>query len=225
MGGPITVTGTMASAANSAQVQGTVDVMLCGYGSRVPRVNGFALVARLTEQSIQADTDGNFEIQLAGNDEIVPDGTYYTITIRDENGDIAQVNAYRFLSTTPTYDLNLIDPYDPNQPPPPLPPLITDMLVILPAAPGMEFDCSASLSYQTTLTEDVTAPVFSNAASGQLYTFIILQDGTGGWKFIWPANVRNAASVDPAPNSTTIQTFIGDDFGNLSAISAGTYYP
>ena len=225
MAGPITITGTISAAANDATVQGSVDVMLCGYGSQVPRVNGFALVGRITTEGILAKTDGTFEIQLAGNDQIVPAGTYYTVTIRDENGDIAQVNAYRFLSTTGTYDLNLTDPYDPNQPPPPLPPLITNLLEIIPAADDMVFDGSIYTSFQTTLPGDVTQPVFENMVPGNLYTFIIIQDGFGGRNFAWAANVYNAMPVNPAPNGRLIQTFVAESDESLWAIAAGTYWP
>jgi hypothetical protein len=151
----VTVTGKLSASADSAQVQGSVDVMLCGYGSRVPRVDGQSLVARITTGLIPADTNGLFTFQTAGNDAIVPAGTYYAVTVRDENGDIAQVNAYRFTGSG-TYDLNLIDPYDPNQPPPPLPPLITNLLLIVVPADNMVFDGSAAPSFKTTLSSNVT---------------------------------------------------------------------
>jgi hypothetical protein len=225
MATPVTVTGTISAAANDAHVQGTVDVMLCGYGSQVPRVNGQSLVGRITTMSILADVDGLFTIQLAGNDQIVPAGTYYTITIRDENGDIAQVNAYRFLSSTSSYDLNLIDPYDPNQPPPPLPPLITNLLQIVAPANDMVFDGSIYTSFQTTLPGTATEPVFQDMVPGNLYTFIIIQDAAGGHDFVWAANVHNAMPVNPVPNGRLIQTFVAESDGSLWAIAAGTYWP
>jgi len=222
---PVTITGTISAAANDAQVQGSVDVMLCGYGSQVPRVNGQSLVGRITTENILADEDGNFEVQVAGNDQISPAGTFYTITIRDENGDIAQVNAYRFLSTPPTYDLNLMEPYDPNQPPPPLPPLITNLLQIVAPANDMVFDGSNYQSFQTTLPGTASQPVFQDMVPGNLYTFIIIQDAIGGHDLVWASNVHNATAVNPAPNGRTIQTFVAESDGSLWAISAGTYWP
>ena len=220
-----TVTGKLESSVNGALVEGQVTVMLCGYGSRVPRVNGVALVARIEDKTIQVAADGTFTFTCFFNDQVSPAGTYYAVTVKDENGDIAQVNAYRFTSDTSNYDLNLIDPYDPNLPPPPLPPPITNLLLILAAAANMVFDGSLSTAFKTTLGGNVTAPVFENMAPGNLYTFIIVQDATGGYQFIWPANVRNATLVDPTPGSTTIQTFVADEFGDLYSIAAGTYYP
>lgn len=220
-----TVTGTLDTILGSQAENGKVEVALCGYGSRVPRMNGVALAARVTEDDVTVDASGHFSFTVTGNEDIAPAGTYYTVTIKDDNGDIVQVNAYRFLNTPPTYDLNLIDPYDPNQPPPPLPPLITNLLLILPAADVMAFDGSKSTAFKTTLPGSVTNATFPNMASGQLYTFIIVQDATGGWNFVWPANVHNAARVCHDPNSTTVQTFVADEFGNLYAIAPGTYYP
>jgi hypothetical protein len=88
----------------------------------------------------------------------------------------------------------------------------------------MEFDGTLSTAFKTTLSADVTQPVFANMQSGHLYTFIILQDATGGWGFTWAANVKNATRIELAANSTTIQTFVADDLQNLYAIGPGTYY-
>lgn len=219
---PITITGTLSAAANDAQVEGSVDVMLCGYGSQVPRVNGESLVGRLTTTNILADEDGAFEIQVAGNDQISPAGTYYTITIRDENGDIAQVNAYRFISTNPTYDLNLIDPYDPNQPPPPLPPLITNLLLVVPWSATPEFPGDTYTAFRITLTGDVTSSTAPGTVSGNLYTYIIVQDGVGNRQFAWPANCHGASPINPTPNSVTVQTFVMS-VSDLRAIGPGMW--
>jgi hypothetical protein len=223
MAQPITVTGTISAAANDAQVEGSVDVMLCGYGSQVPRVNGVSLVGRITTTNILADVGGNFVIQLAGNDQIAPVGTYYTVTIRDENGDIAQVNAYRFLSTSLTYDLNLIDPYDPNQPPPPLPPLITNQLLVVPWSADMEFPGDVYTSYRVTLTGDVLTTTAPDTVQGNLYTFILQQDATGGHAFPWPANFINASPINPDPNGFTVQTFVMG-LADLIPISAASWF-
>jgi hypothetical protein len=133
---PVTVTGTLEGPITT-QIVGGVELQLCGYGSQVPRVQGTALIARLTSLAteIPVASNGSFSFIVPGNDEVAPAGTYYTVTIRDENGDIAQVNAYRFLTTGSPYNLNSSVPYNPNQPPPPLPPLITNLLLIVPWSP------------------------------------------------------------------------------------------
>jgi len=220
-----TVTGTLDTILGSVGIQGSVEVALCGYGSRVPPMNGLALAARITDDNVTVGSDGTFTFNVVGNDQIVPAATYYTVTIKDDNGDIVQVNAYRFLTTPPTYDLNLIDPYDPNQPPPPLPPLITNQLQILGASQSMQFNGDVYTAFKTTLTGDVTDPQIDKMIAGNLYTFIIEQDGAGNHLFVWPSGVKNAARVDPDPNSTTVQTFVADEFGNLLAIEPATYYP
>jgi hypothetical protein len=221
----VQINGSTSDVIDDTQLPGAmVEVQLCGYGSQVPRVPGTFAYMNLTTQVSAADDTGQYHFAIFSNDLIVPQGTYYTFTYKNPNGDVAQVNAYRFIGAG-IFDTSELVPYDPNQPPPPLPPLITNLLLILAAADNMIFDGSASTAFKTTLTANVTQPVFENMASGNLYTFIIVQDGTGGHNFVWPSNVRNATPVDPAANSTTIQTFVADDLGDLYAISAGTYYP
>jgi hypothetical protein len=221
----VTVTGKLESAANGTAVQGGVEVMLCGYGSRVPRVNGKALVAEIQSDDITVQADGTFTFTVDPNDTISPVGTYYAVTIKDANGDIAQINAYRFLSIPSTYDLNLIDPYDPNQPPPPLPPLLQNLLQIVPPAFDMVFDGTTYIGFKTTLPGNVSNPTIQNMQPGNLYTFIIVQDGAGNHTFTWPADVHNAVPVDPEPNSSTIQTFVADENADLWPVGPATYYP
>jgi hypothetical protein len=203
----VTVTGKLTASADSEPVQGSVDVMLCGYGSQVPRVNGESLVARITTIDLSAASDGTFTFVCAGNDSIVPAGTYYAITIRDENGDIAQVNAYRFIGSG-SYDLGLTDPYDPNQPPPPLPPLITNLLLVVPWSETMDFPGDIYTSYRVNLTGDVTSSTASDTVQGNLYTYIIQQDSVGNHAFTWPEDFLNPSPINPAPNGFTVQTFV-----------------
>lgn len=217
------VTGRLSAAANDDEVIGSLDVMLCGYGSQVPRVNGESLVAEITTESIPVAADGTFDFVVAGNDVIIPQGTYYAVSVRDANGDIAQVNAYRFLTSTLTYDLTLTDPYDPNQPPPPLPPLITNLLLVVPWSATMEFPGDTYRAYRTTLTGDVTSSTAPDTIQGNLYTFIIQQDTVGGHVFTWPPDCLNASPINPNPNGLTTQTFVMG-LANLVAISAATWF-
>lgn len=218
-----TVTGKLQDVLTVVE-EGSVEIALCGWGGRVPRDNGVALCGRPTSNSIPVQSNGTFTATVAGNDQISPAGTYYTVTVKNSNGDVVQVNAYQF-NGSGTYDLNLTDPYDPNQPPPPLPPLITNLLEIIGATGNMVFDGTIYTAFKTTLPGDVTAPVFQNMMPGNLYTFIIIQDATGGHAFAWAANVNNATLVCPTANSTTVQTFVADDKEALWAISPGTWSP
>ena len=201
---------------------GSCSVQLCGYGSQVPRVNGVAVFSNVEALNLAVNPQGIITVTLYGNDQIVPAGTYYTFTFMNGNGDAVQVNAYRFLSTTLTYDLSLIDPYDPNQPPPPLPPLITNQLLVVPWSATPEFPGDVYTTFRITLTGDVTSSTAPDTVQGNLYTFIIFQDATGGHLFTWPANTGNATPINPNPNALTVQTFVMG-LADLVPIGAGTW--
>jgi hypothetical protein len=222
-----TVTGKLQDVLTAVE-DGSVEIALCGYGGRVPRQNGIALFGSTTSDDIDVQPDGTFTKTVAGNDTIAPAGTYYTVTVKDENGDVVQVNAYRFVGNT-SYDLNITDPYDPNQDPPPLPPLITNLLQIVAIDGGApRFDGQQYTAWKIVLTQDVGGAYLTGLVPGNLYTFIIVQDGVGGHTFLWPsgpppANLHNPTMVSPTPNSTTVQTFICDESSDLWAIGPGTW--
>lgn len=202
--------------------QGSVSIALCGYGSQVPRTDG-GTIANL-EYTITPDNPENtvWNAVVAGNDVIRPDGTYYTITYRNENGDIAQIMAFVFADGS-EYDLDFTQPFDPNQPPPPLPTPILDLLQIVPYSATPEFAGDTFASWQITLEGDATA-TFTNLVDGNLYTIIIIQDASGAHAFYWPSNVFNATPVNPDPDGMTVQTFVAVS-DSLYPIGAGTYYP
>lgn len=204
-------------------VDATLDVALCGYGSQIPRSPDFALMGRLTEQNIPVDADGEFTFTVVPNDEIQPAGTYYTVTLKDANGDIAQVNAYMFLGDN-DYDLDDVDPFDPSQPMPPLPPLIINQLLIVPWSPTPNFPGDQYLTWAINLTGDVTSSTVSGLVAGNLYTMMILQDSIGGHQFTWAPQFLNATPVNPKPNGITIQTFVAWATGGpLLPIGPATY--
>ena len=218
-----TVTGTLEAILDAEAEPGVVEVQLCGYGSQVPRYNGQSLIARLTADEIEIEADGTFTFTVPGNDQISPDGTYYAVTIMNANHDIAQVNAYRFLADGTSYDLNLLEPYDPNQPPPPLPPLITNLLLVVPWSAEMDFPGDIYTSFRVTLSGDVTSSTASGTVQGNLYTYIIQQDSVGDRLFTWPANFLNADSINPNPGGTTVQTFVMG-ITDLISISPATWW-
>jgi hypothetical protein len=217
-----TITGTLQTILNNGADVGSIEVALCGYGSYVPRLNGQALAARVTDGSVGIGSDGSFSFQVEGNDLIQPDGTYYTITVKNDNGDIVQVNAYQFLSGQGNYDLDSTEPFDPSQGPPSVPPFILDLLQIVNYDPNAVFAGDIYTAWQITLTGDCS-PQFTNLVDGNLYTIIIIQDAAGNHAFNWPANVKNATWVNPDPNGVTVQTFVAID-GELYPIGAGTYW-
>lgn len=217
-----TITGKLESIEANATEQGSVVIALCGYGSQVPRLEGMAMFARVTMEDIETDSDGMFEAEVPGNDVIAPPGTYYTITVKNSNGDVVQTNAYLFLDDN-DYHLENTPPFDPALPMMPLPPLIFNELLIVADSFAMNFDGTTYTAFKTTLHGDVTAATFTNMVPGNLYTFIIVQDGTGGWEFHWGANVHNGTMVKHKANAQTIQTFVADENGALHAVSAGAY--
>jgi hypothetical protein len=206
----------------SVPEQGTVEIALCGYGPMTPRVAGEALFGRVTSIDAPVNAQGGWSVFLYSNRLIEPAGTYYTITTRDENGDIVQVEAYYLQAGS--WDLSNLQPYDPGQAPPPLPPLIVSQLLVVPYAPNPVFDGSQHTAFLITLAGDVTQAAILNMSPGNLYTFIRLQDGTGGHAFVWPSNVYGATPISIDPNTYTTQTFVALDDGSLLAIGAGTYY-
>lgn len=211
----------------NAATDSTIDIQLCGYGSRSPVGRGVGgetgVIMDVSLLGIQPTGPNNtFNIPLIGNDYIAPPGTYYTVTIRNANGDILQTNAYVFLDEN-TYDLAGTDPFDPALPMPPLPPLIYNQLQnVDPAAPW--FECGSYTAFQMTLDRDVEGAALQPPTPGNLYTFIIVQDAAGGHIFWWPNGMTNFSEICSAPNSTTVQLFIADDTGMLWAVSAATWY-
>jgi hypothetical protein len=217
---PINIEGTIDSTS-------TLDFMLCGYGSQIPRAHGSGNSVGTFVNGALTGVQGEvpeISIQLIGNDVIDPPNTYYTVTTRNGNGDVLQVNAYRFEDGS-TYNLDFATPIDPDQPPPPLPPTTGDQLDQIPYSPTPDFDGSVFTSWEITLAGDVNSSTISGCVPGNLYTFIIHQDGTGGHAFAWPANVNNPAPINPGADSSTLQTFVADDNAALWAIGPGTYYP
>lgn len=212
---------------------GSIDIALCGYGSRSPVAQGpggsNGVFMDVAFNDLKATGPGNsYTVTLLGNDLIVPAGTYYTFTFRNDNGDILQCNAYIFLGDN-TYDLSDYDPFDPTQPPPPLPPLIISQLLVLPSGVwSPDFDGSQYTAWKITLTIDVGGAQFSGLIPGNLYTFIIVQDAVGNHAFTFPAGpppfgTRNPVEVSQEPNSTTVQTFVCDDNHLLWPIGAGMW--
>lgn len=85
------------------------------------------------------------------------------------------------------------------------------------------FDGLAAVCWFINLSTEVTASRATNISPGQLYTFVITQDDIGAHTFTWPPNCINAMMVDPTPNATTAQNFIGQTGGMLLANLPGTW--
>lgn len=98
---------------------------------------------------------------------------------------------------------------------------IGDVLVSDSATPGVgfqtvtfsatpTFDLSKFSWFLITLTGDVTAPVFSNAVSGDLLFLSIIQDATGGHAFTFPAAFTNPPTVAQGASNRSDYIFAFD---------------
>jgi len=87
------------------------------------------------------------------------------------------------------------------------------------------FDGSKGLEFKFTLAgANVTSSTFINGTSGpSIIVFRLVQDGTGGWTFAWPSNVRNGGTINPAANSRSCQIFAVDTDGSLDAVGPMMY--
>ena len=85
---------------------------------------------------------------------------------------------------------------------------------------SLVLDCSAANGFQVTLGGNVTSVTVENASPGQIVTFILIQDGTGGHTFAWPASMTGTSPIDGTPNITNVQQFIARSDGTLRPITA-----
>jgi hypothetical protein len=82
--------------------------------------------------------------------------------------------------------------------------------VILSFSATPTFDCAQGNSFQMTLTGNVTASSVINAPGGGSILFQIVQDGTGGRTFAWPANFKGVSTIAPEANAVSLQRFSYD---------------
>jgi hypothetical protein len=78
------------------------------------------------------------------------------------------------------------------------------------------FNGANNNSFFMTMTGNVSSSTFSNGVKGQLYTFVLYQDGTGARVMTWPTNMKGPGTIDPTANITNVQQFIFDGTNLLS---------
>lgn len=76
------------------------------------------------------------------------------------------------------------------------------------------------VTFVITLTGNVTSSTLSGVSTGALVIFKIIQDGTGGHTFVWPANTQGGMVIDTDASSVNMEMFMFDGT-NLLAVSAG----
>jgi hypothetical protein len=91
---------------------------------------------------------------------------------------------------------------------PPVLPLSSPLTTVT-FSPTPVFDLSLGNGFQITLTGNVTSSSIINLSTG-LYSFLIIQDATGGRPFVWPGNVYGAPLVGSTANKRTTVLFYCD---------------
>jgi hypothetical protein len=193
-----------------------VEIALCNYGPFLPRVIGTGMIAKVGPYLIPF-VGTPIVVNLFSNDQITPLGTYYSITILDEKKNPLQSGAYTFLGTVSTSLSSLAQTF------PSYGPSVLGGLVSVPFSATPEFNAAlvrGPMAFSMTLTGNVTAPTLIGVYPGQIITFIIKQDGTGGRTFAWPASVISPGSIGAGALAVTVQAFIADQNGNLYPISS-----
>lgn len=212
----IVIQGTLQDIFGDPDSGSLLNVQLCGFGSVLPRVVGTSIIAAV-EQTIDC-TNGTFSVEIWGNDVITPGGTYYTLQLIDDEGNVLQTAAYQLFGNG-TQDISNLVPF---------------VTVALPSYVDLgysllEFSVTPIFppvpapiaTYDLTLMASVTSSSMAQLVAGQVVIFIIRQT-TGHFNFVFPATALNAGMVNPAPNSKTVQAFLSDGT-NLLAIGPETW--
>ena len=77
------------------------------------------------------------------------------------------------------------------------------------------FNLSSATNFSLTLTGAVSSSPTSNIEQGVVYSFLFIQDGTGGRTFSWPTTVKTTAPLNLAANGRTVCQFLAAADGNL----------
>ena len=178
------------------------------------------------------DTDNTTPCQMFDNDTITPANSFYKIELAP--GGVVSDTFFAFI-TGATADLSTLLLATPSSAVPPpsfsvvlLPTISGDLnvtgdvtvdgdvsvgsqfietIVGVASSATPTFDANLGSIFTNTLTANVTSSSITNAVLGQIITIYIVQDGTGGRTFAWPANVQLRASsyvVSPAISAVSV---------------------
>jgi hypothetical protein len=185
------------SAANPAALR----IALCGFGDQIPRIVGTCVIAQPGPIFVQAE-GSQISLPVWGNDAITPAGTFYDIALLDGNGNVVQSDTYQ-LTGSGTQELSALTPYLPTLP-------LPSPYVVVTCTATMAFNAGGwpgPITFETTLTTNVTAPTLSGLLPGQWVQFKIKQGGSGNYSFTWPSNVKNPPIVEATLGLTTTASF------------------
>ena len=198
-----------------------VEIALCGYGAQLPRIVGTSMLAKVGPGSQRIAYEGApITVKLWGTDVITPAGTYYTITILDDDLNVLQSGAYEFVGSLSGDLSNQAQTF------PSATSSVMGSEVTLQATATPTFDCTlvnGPVEFYLVLTENVTSSTLLTNFAGQIVLFRIQQNATGGFTFVWPTNVKNPGIIDSAANSTTSQAFFVAGNGNAYPLGPQTY--
>lgn len=93
----------------------------------------------------------------------------------------------------------------------------------LDASQSTVIDGNAAETFAITLKLSVTQLFMRSVLAGQLYVFIVTQDGQGKHKFTWGDQLINGIPVELTPTAPTVQCYIGLPGNLLYAIMPGTW--
>ena len=87
---------------------------------------------------------------------------------------------------------------------------------------SMIFNCFHAECFVVDMQGGVQRSQLNNSSPGQLYTFIIRQNQTGGHSFNWPMQCINPMPIDQRPHAISTQNFIASTGNRLLAIEPGS---
>jgi len=111
-------------------------IALCGFGGVLPAIAGTGNITKITSWFVDIPFTGtSLSVNLWGNDQISPSGTYYAISLLDTQKNVLQTGIYQFFGTQ-TIDLSVA----PQIVQPPVPQIFNLVLLATTGTvPGMVF--------------------------------------------------------------------------------------
>ena len=198
-----------------------VEIALANFGPTLPRISGTGNLVKVGPVSQRIPYEGApLIVDLWGNDVITPAGTYYVISLFDDDLNLLQSGAYVFNGTI-SADLSTLPQSFPSAAS-----TVMGAEVTLQPSATPTFNCglvNGPIEFYLLLTENVTASTLLPNFAGQIVLFRLVQNATGGWTFVWPTNVKNASVIDGVANSTTAQAFFVAGNGNAYPLGPATY--
>jgi len=217
----ITLDDLQGNAIGSLASPAFVEIALANFGPILPRVAGTAMLGKVGPGAQRLAYEGApIAVSLFGNDVITPAGTYYVISIFDDQLNLLQSGAYVFSGTLDA-DLSTLPQSFPSATS-----SVTGSEVTLQPSATPTFNCglvNGPVEFYLLLTGNVTSSTLLPNFAGQIVLFRLVQDATGGRTFAWPSNVANPSVIDGVAGSTTSQAFYVAGNGMAYPLGPATY--